>query len=48
MSYGSRELLLALGWLIASENILFTLTNYRIRNSLLSKEYDNDIKDVIS
>lgn len=45
---GSRELLLALMWLIAKENVLAFLTQECVRQSPLSHEYSDSPKKPVS
>lgn len=47
-SSGSRELLLALMWVIAKENALAVLTQERVRQSPLSQEYSDISKEQVT
>lgn len=40
MSFGSRELLLAVGWLLLTSYVLEVSTNRKLRESPMNKEFD--------
>jgi hypothetical protein len=40
MSYGSRELLLAMGWLLLTSNVLELSTSRKLRESPMNMEFD--------
>jgi hypothetical protein len=46
MSSGSRELLLAMGWLMLISNILEVSTNMKLRESPMNMEFDVKINQV--
>jgi hypothetical protein len=46
MSFGSRELLLALGWLLLTSNILEISTNKKLRESPMNMEFDVKVYQV--
>jgi hypothetical protein len=46
MSFGSRELLLAMGWLLFTYDILETSTNRKLRESPMNMEFDVKVYQV--
>jgi hypothetical protein len=46
MSFGSRELLLALGWLLLKSNVLEVSTNKKLRESPMNMEFDVTVYQV--
>jgi hypothetical protein len=47
MLSGSRELLLAMGWLMLTSNVLEVSTNRKLRVSPMNMEYDFKVNQVI-
>ena len=47
-TYNSRELLLALGWLFSSNNVMETTVKSKIINSLLGKESSSQVSAQVS
>jgi hypothetical protein len=46
MSYGSRELLLAVGWLLLTSNVLELSMSRKLRESPMNMEFDVNINQV--
>jgi len=46
MSYGSRELLLAMGWLLLTSNVLELSMSRKLRVSPMSMEFDVNVNQV--
>ena len=46
MSYGSRELLLAMGWLLLTSNVLGLSLSRKLRESPISMEFDMNVNQV--
>jgi hypothetical protein len=46
MSFGSRELLLALGWLLLTSNVLEVSTNRKLRESPMNMEFNVKVNQV--
>jgi len=46
MSFGSRELLLAMGWLLLIANVLEVSTNRKFRESRMNLEFDTNVNQV--
>lgn len=46
MSSGSRELLLAMGWLMLISNVLEVSTNRKLRESPMNMEFDVKVNQV--
>ena len=46
MSHGSRELLLAMGWLLLTSNVLELSVDRKLRVSPMSMEFDVNVNQV--
>jgi hypothetical protein len=46
MSYGSRELLLAMGWLLLTSNVLELSMSRKLRESPMNMEFDVNVNQV--